>query len=68
MEKEIELVKMSSSEIIEKVAVYKDEEIIVLNQQNELNNITHNSIIKTDFALAILCLKGSTSLLVNNNP
>lgn len=42
MEKEIELVKMSSSEIIEKVAVYKDEEIIVLNQQNELNNITHN--------------------------
>lgn len=46
MEKEIELVKMSSSEIIEKVAVYKDEEIIVLNQQNELNNITHNGSVK----------------------
>lgn len=67
MEKEIELIKMSSTEIMEKVAAYKDEKIIILNKINELDNIKHTSIIKTDFSLAILCLKGESSLLINNN-
>lgn len=31
MEKEIELIRMSSIEIMEKVAAYKDEEIIRMN-------------------------------------
>lgn len=31
MEKEIELIRMSSTEIMEKVAAYKDEQIIILN-------------------------------------
>lgn len=36
MEKEIELIRMSSTEIMEKVAAYKDEQIIILNQVNKL--------------------------------
>lgn len=35
MEKEIELIRMSSTEIMEKVAAYKDEQIIILNQVNK---------------------------------
>lgn len=36
MEKEIELIRMSSTEIMEKVAAYKDEQIIILNQVNKV--------------------------------
>ena len=37
MEKEIELIRMSSTEIMEKVAAYKDEQIIILNQVNKVS-------------------------------
>lgn len=68
MEKEIELIRMSSTEIMEKVAAYKDEKVIILNQEGELNDIKRTSMIKTDFYLAILCLKGKASLFINSTP
>lgn len=69
MEKEIELIRMSNTEIMEKVAAYKDEQIIILNQVSKVDEIERASSVsvKADFFLAILCLKGKASLLVNNN-
>lgn len=66
MEKEIELIRMSSIEIMEKVAAYKDEEIIRLNQTSEQNGNKPTSMIRTGFFLAILCQKGTASLSINN--
>ncbi len=66
MEKEIELIRMSSTEIIEKVATYKDEQVIIHNQVNKIDAIEQNTI-KADFFLVILCLKGKASLSLNNN-
>ena len=57
MEKEIELIRMSSTEIMEKVAAYKDEQIIILNQVNKVNETEQYSSIRADFFLAILCLR-----------
>lgn len=48
---------MSSTEIIEKVATYKDEQVIIHNQVNKIDAIEQNTI-KADFFLVILCLKG----------
>lgn len=48
MEKEIELIRMSSTEIIEKVATYKDEQVIIHNQVNKIDAIEQNTI-KADF-------------------
>lgn len=59
MEKEIELIRMSSTEIIEKVATYKDEQVIIHNQVNKIDAIEQNTI-KADFFLVILCLKGKS--------
>lgn len=56
MEKEIELIRMSSTEIMEKVAAYKDEQIIILNQVNKVSETEQYSPIRADFFLAILCL------------
>lgn len=67
MEKEIELIRMSSTEIMEKVAAYKDEQIIILNQINKVDEIERDSSIRADFFLAILCLRGKASLSLNNN-
>lgn len=67
MEKEIELIRMSSTEIMEKVAAYKDEQIIILNQVNKVNETEQYSSIRADFFLAILCLRGKASLSLNNN-
>lgn len=54
---------MSSTRIMEKVAAYKDEQIIILNQEN----MERDSSIRTDFFLSILCLRGKATLSVNNN-
>lgn len=67
MEKEIELIRMSSTEIMEKVAAYKDEQIIILNQVNKVSEAEQYSPIRADFFLAILCLRGKASLSLNNN-
>ena len=53
MEKEIELIRMSSTEIMEKVAAYKDEQIIILNQVNKVSETEQYSPIRADFFLAI---------------
>lgn len=66
MEKEIELIRMSSIEIMEKVAAYKDEEIIRMNQTSEQNGNKSTSMIRAGFFLAILCQKGTASLSINN--
>lgn len=66
MEKEIELIRMSSIEIMEKVAAYKDEEIIRMNQVNAQDEIKPASMVRTGFFLAILCQKGTASLSINN--
>ena len=44
---------MSSTEIIEKVATYKDEQVIIHNQVNKIDAIEQNTI-KADFFLVIL--------------
>lgn len=49
MEKEIELIRMSSIEIMEKVAAYKDEEIIRMNQTSEQNGNKSTSMIRAGF-------------------
>lgn len=49
MEKEIELIRMSSTEIMEKVAAYKDEQIIILNQVNKVSETEQYSPIRADF-------------------
>lgn len=49
MEKEIELIRMSSTEIMEKVAAYKDEQIIILNQVNKVSEAEQYSPIRADF-------------------
>lgn len=58
---------MSSTEIMEKVAAYKDEQIIILNQVNKVSETEQYSPIRADFFLAILCLRGKASLSLNNN-
>ena len=63
MEKEIELIRMSSTEIMEKVAAYKDEQIIILNQVNKVSETEQYSPIRADFFLAILCLRGKSVLI-----
>ena len=65
MEKEIELIRMSSTEIMEEVVAYKDEQIILLNLTNKLDDFTH-TCVRTDFFLAILCVKGHSSLSIND--
>lgn len=58
---------MSSTRIMEKVAAYKDEQIIILNQVNKAGEMELDSSIRTDFFLSILCLRGKATLSVNNN-
>lgn len=67
MEKEIELIRMTSTEIMEKVAAYKDEQIVILNQVNKVSETEQYFPIRADFFLAILCLRGKASLYLNNN-
>lgn len=55
-----------SYELLKKASVYHDEEIIIIDR---IKNIPTSNLptIKTESFIALLCLNGNSSLLVNNN-
>lgn len=55
-----------SYELLKKASVYHDEEIIIIDR---IKNIPTSNLpaIRTESFIALLCLNGNSSLLVNNN-
>lgn len=55
-----------SFELLKKVSIYHDEEIIIIDRIKKIYPLNLQAI-KTESFVALLCLNGHSSLLVNNN-